>query len=281
MLETMVRKSKNAVVLLYLLALFFSSKGQDIRRQYFPQKVEFPKKLPAKNKVWIFIMAGQSNMAGRGLVEPQDTLSHPRIMTINRDNQIIVAKEPLHFYEPNLTGLDCGVSFARRLIKEIDPSITILLVPAAVGGSSTHQWLGDSLHRNVKLLTNFRDRVKAVKKYGRIKGILWHQGESDTQRELIPGYEDRLQKLFLQLRKYSGNATLPIVIGELGSYSENQTNWDLINKSIHIYAAEDKNTIVVDTQDLKPKEDKIHFNSEGQRLMGERMAVKYLEMDKR
>src|SRR5687768_17925116 len=141
------------------------------RTQNFYKNIEYPQRLPKKKNVWVFILSGQSNMAGRGFVEPQDTVSDPRILTINRNNEIILAKEPLHFYEPNLTGLDCGVSFARELIKHQN-TITILLVPVAVGGSSTQQWLGDSLHRNVRLLSNFKSRVGAVKKYGTIKGIL-------------------------------------------------------------------------------------------------------------
>jgi hypothetical protein len=265
------------LTLILLSCLTSPGYTQEDRVKYFPKQVDSPKKLPEKNKVWIFLMAGQSNMAGRGVVEPQDTLSHPRILTINRNNEIISAKEPLHFYEPNLTGLDCGVSFARELIKHQN-TITILLVPAAVGGSSTQQWLGDSLHRNVKLLSNFNARVGAVKKYGTIKGILWHQGEADTEGTLIPGYEERLQKIFAQLRLYCDNATLPIMIGELGSFSGNQANWDLINQSIHHYVSTDKQAAVVDTHDLKSKDDKIHFNSEGQRIMGERMAKAFLEM---
>lgn len=253
--------------------------AQDERVRYFPRHIDSPKKLPEKDKIWIFIMAGQSNMAGRGVVAPDDTLSHPQILSINRYNEIMVAKEPLHFYEPSLTGLDCGVSFAREVIRH-QPAITILLIPTAVGGSSSNEWLGDSLHRGVKLLTNFRERLEQAKKYGTIKGILWHQGESDTEPGLIPGYEDRLQKLFTRLRSYCGNATLPVLIGELGSFSQNQANWNLINESIHRYASGDKNAFVVDTKDLKSKEDKIHFDSEGQRVMGRRMAEKFLKATK-
>jgi len=31
-------------------------------------------RIPAKENVWVFMLAGQSNMAGRDFVEPQDTL---------------------------------------------------------------------------------------------------------------------------------------------------------------------------------------------------------------
>jgi hypothetical protein len=66
------------------------------------------------------------------------------------------------------------------------------------------------------------------------------------------------------------------MIGELGSYSNNPRQWNRINEAIHRYTKEDSHTIVVDTQDLMCKEDKIHFNSEGQRLMGERMGEQFL-----
>src|SRR5688572_25926802 len=180
------------VLLLFLLSMIMAQ-GQDERTVNFPKQLVRVERLPPAEKVWIFIMAGQSNMAGRGVVEPQDTVPNNRVLTINKKNEIIIAKEPLHFYEPKLTGLDCGLAFANRLLRDIDKSIFILMVPAAVGGSSTYQWLGDSTHRNVKLMTNFRDRVDAVKKLGTIKGILWHQGESDTDSISIHGYKQRLE----------------------------------------------------------------------------------------
>jgi hypothetical protein len=251
--------------------------AQDEWRLNFPKKSERAVDLPRKEKVWIFVMAGQSNMAGRGLVEASDTIPNPRILTINKANQIILAKEPLHFYEPNLTGLDCGLSFANTLLKTVDNSITILLIPVAVGGSSSHQWLGDSVHRGVKLLSNFKNRVDSAKQYGTIKGILWHQGESDTDTSLILGYGERLEKLFSVFRTHIGNPTLPILIGELGSFSENQTNWIKINKIIHQYAEKDKNAMVISTQDILSKDDRIHFNGASQRTMGERMAKSYSE----
>jgi hypothetical protein len=247
------------------------------RTRNFYKNVEYPQRLPKKRDVWVFILAGQSNMAGRGFVEPQDTVPDPRILSINENNEIILAKEPLHFYESNLAGLDCGLSFGRQLIEDIDRSITVLLIPTAVGGSSTRQWLGDSLHRNVKLLSNFKQRVDVAKKYGAIKGILWHQGESDTDSASVAGYDERLEKLFTQFRILVGDVKLPIILGELGSFSDNQTNWDRINKAIQDYVLRDEHAFVVETKDLKSKEDKIHFTSEAQRTMGERMAKKFVE----
>jgi hypothetical protein len=66
-----------------------------------------------------------------------------------------------------------------------------------------------------------------------------------------------------------GNNELPVLLGELGSFSENPVNFNLINKAIHEYAAEDKNSSVISTKDLKDKGDHLHFDSKGQRNDGE------------
>lgn len=248
------------------------------RTTYFPKETEFMTMIKKKENVWVFIMAGQSNMAGRGIVEPEDTIADKRILAVNKDGQIIIAKEPLHFYEPERTGLDCGLSFAKALIKKLPDSISILMIPTAVGGSSISQWLNDSLYRNVKLFTNLLAKIEIGKQNGVIKGILWHQGESDANDEDISHYKRRLGVLFSKFRTAVGNNRLPVLIGELGSFSENPENFNLINKAIHEYAAEDKNSTVISTKDLKDKGDHLHFNSKGQRTMGRRFAKEHLKL---
>lgn len=227
--------------------------------------------------VWVFILAGQSNMAGRGLVEPEDTMPVKRLLAINRNGQLIIAKEPLHFYEPDLTGLDCGYSFGMELLKNIPDSISILLIPAAVGGSSISQWLGDSVHRDVKLFSNFLEKLEIGKRHGIVKGILWHQGESDANEKDIPFYSKRLAELVNRFRSAAGNRNLPVLLGELGSFSIDKKNWKMINNAIYEYSLHDKNSIVVSTADLGHKGDSIHFDSKGQRLMGKRFAEAYLK----
>lgn len=268
---------KQFCVLLSIL-LFVSCNKKIVveRTTYFPKQTELITDTMNKQNVWVFILAGQSNMAGRGMVEPQDTISNKRILSINKNGQLIIAKEPLHFYEPDLTGLDCGYSFGQIMIKNIPDSISILLLPTAVGGSSISQWLGDSLFRNVKLFSNFLAKVEIGKQYGTIKGILWHQGESDTNEKNIPFYPERLSKLFTKFRLAVGNNNLPILLGELGSFSKNKKGFELINKAIHNYSAQDANTAVIATGDLKHKGDSLHFNSKAQRTMGKRFAEAYL-----
>ncbi len=269
---------KQFCVLLSML-LFISCNKKIVveRTAYFPKQTELITDAMNKQNVWVFILSGQSNMAGRGMVEQQDTISNKRILSINKNGQLIMAKEPLHFYEPNLAGLDCGYSFGKAMIKNIPDSISILLLPTAVGGSSISQWLGDSLFRNVKLFSNFLAKVEIGKQYGTIKGILWHQGESDTNEKNIPHYSERLSILFTRFRKAIGNDKLPILLGELGSFSKNKNGFELINKAIHNYSAQDVNTAVIATGDLKHKGDSLHFNSKAQRTMGKRFAAAYVK----
>src|SRR6186997_3148776 len=179
---------RNLIILAIIFLVSCSHKIVAERTTYFPKRVEVMSNNIQKENVWVFIMAGQSNMAGRGIVEPEDTVSDKRILSINKEGQIIIAKEPLHFYEPERTGLDCGLSFAKNLLNEIPDSVSILIIPTAVGGSSISQWLGDSVYRNVKLFSNFLSKLEIAKQNGIIKGILWHQGESDATEKDIPLY---------------------------------------------------------------------------------------------
>lgn len=270
---------KKILYLTFLFAISQTLKAQETdseRTQYFPKIVEKVNAIPLKNKVWVFIMAGQSNMAGRGQVAPSDTMPNKRIISLNKQGELIYAKEPLHFYEPTRTGLDCGISFANRLLKQIPEDISVLLIPTAIGGSAISQWLGDSTYRDVKLLSNFKEKVAIGQKYGIVKGILWHQGESDASEKRIPVHVQNLNKLFEIFRSTVGIKNLPIIIGELGSYSKTNDNWQKINQKLREYVSEDRYSTIVQTQDLKHKGDDIHFDTAGQRTLGERYALAYL-----
>ena len=271
---------KRLLLFALLLIVLSSGRAQDSRTTNFPKKSTPVKAIPAKQDVWVFILAGQSNMAGRGLVEPEDTIINTRILSIDAGGNLIYAQEPLHFYEPTMTGLDCGVAFGRTLLKTLPRSVSVLIIPAAVGGSSIEQWLGDSTYRNVRLLTNFREKVAIGRKYGIIKGVLWHQGESDANKKNIPFYADRLRTLFTLFRSTIQNSTLPILLGELGSYSAAKEDWNSINQAIRKYSAGDPYTAVIPTGDFQDKGDHIHFNSQGQRELGQRFATAYIELMK-
>ena len=253
-----------AVLLFTLLCIKMDSFSQPVRTG------------SSKQNTWVFIMAGQSNMAGRGTIEPQDTIASPRVFSINAAGQLIRALEPLHFYEPTRTGLDCGMSFAFELLKHIPDSVNLLIIPTAIGGSSLRQWLGDSLYRGVHLLTNFREKAIWAQQYGQIKGIIWHQGESEANSKDLPFLTERLNGLFKTFRTITGNSKLPVVLGELGSYSTDQEIWNKVNAGFREYVATDPHSALVGLSDLSDGGDKVHFNAAGLREMGKRFAQKII-----
>ncbi|MGI6571957.1 MAG: sialate O-acetylesterase [Fermentimonas sp.] len=274
--------SKIYILMISILVLVgYGTKQDDNRTEFFPKIEQKPNVIPDKENIWVFILAGQSNMAGRGKIEPIDTIPDFRIFTINKEGELILAKEPLHFYEPTMTGLDCGLSFGKELLKQVPDSISLLIMPTAVGGSSISQWINDSTFRNVTLMTNFKEKIEIAQKYGTIKGILWHQGESDaTTQETIDIYNKQLRKLFTLFRNAIGNSELPIVIGELGSFSKADDKWKAINSKIEEYIKTDPNSFLIKTNDLKDKGDKVHFDSEGQREIGRRFAERFIKIQK-
>ena len=225
---------------------------------------------------YFFSPANQTWREG-GLVEPSDTIPNTRILTINKENEIVLAKEPLHYYEPERTGLDCGMSFARTLIQQVPKDVSLLMVPIAVGGSSIQQWLGDSTWRDVKLLTNAKQKVAVAKQFGVFKGVLWHQGEANSNSIAeTEGHAVRLSTLADSLRTIVGIKDLPFLVAELGSFSKNPELFELMNKQLATFATDDKYAALIETSDLKHKGDNLHFDGPSQREMGKRFAEAYV-----
>ncbi|KAF5198528.1 putative carbohydrate esterase [Thalictrum thalictroides] len=166
----------------------------------------------------IFILAGQSNMAGRGGViddkwdgiVPPKCQSNSLVLRFNARSNWEEAREPLHAdIDVNKTcGIGPGMAFANS-IREIDPRIgTIGLVPCAIGGTNISEW-----HHGMSLYNNLVNRAKAaLKQGGTIRAILWYQGESDTiSRTDADSYGLNLKKLMLDLRVDLDSPMLPII----------------------------------------------------------------------
>jgi hypothetical protein len=265
--------------LFFLLANWNSIYSQEFdKMSVFPNKEEYLVKSYSKENTWIFILAGQSNMAGRAIVAPSDTIANDRILAINIENKIIMAKEPISFFESDKKGLSCGLAFGKELIKNVPDSICVLLIPAAVGGSSIDKWIGDSIHRNVKLLSNLKRKVAWAKKNGIIKGVLWHQGESDALSKEISNYKTKLKKLFTEFRRATENDKLIILSAEIGMFRKNNSKEKVINKQIQQNVFLDPYAFLVKSKDFKSIGDDLHFDSKSQRILGQRFAQKYLEI---
>ena len=261
----------------FLAPLILLLSCQEPTDSIFPKSFVKVDSLVYSNNTWVFVFAGQSNMAGRAKIEANDTVSSNRIFMLNENNEVVFAKEPLHNYEKDMLGLSSGLSFGKAMLNSVPNNISILLIPTAVGGSSILQWLGDSLHRGVKLLTNFQEKINVGKQYGEIKAIFWQQGETEALLNRTSNYGENLSLLLTSFRNISKIQNLPVFVGELGHFSKN-VNFSIINQEIHQYAKKDSNTFIVQTNDLKHIGDELHFNSESQRIFGERLAYDFLNL---
>ena len=55
---------------------------------------------------------------------------------------------------------------------------------------------------------------------GTLKGILWHQGESDSRTGLAEVYEKKLHDLIARFRKELNVQQVPFLAGQMGQFAE-------------------------------------------------------------
>jgi hypothetical protein len=238
------------------------------------------RKLAPVPPLQLFLLAGQSNMAGRGTIEPEDRVPHPRVWVLDKQERWVAAVDPLHFDKP-IAGVGPGRSFGIALA-DAQPGANIGLVPVAVGGSSIAAWEPAAVHSQTgsKPYDDAIERIRAVKAAGDLKAILWHQGENDSGEVATPDYEARLTTLIARLRAEVKNPALPVLIGQLGRFADapwsaSRTTIDAAHRRI---ALEIPNVAFVSSDRLVHKGDRVHFDSASARELGRRYAEAYRAM---
>ncbi|MBI2687298.1 MAG: sialate O-acetylesterase [Acidobacteria bacterium] len=225
----------------------------------------------------LFLLIGQSNMAGRGVIEEQDKVPFPNIFTLTKEETWVPAIEPIHFDRPDRLGTGLGRSFA-KVLSDRAPGKKIGLIPAAMGGSALDEWKPGG-----KLYSDALRRAKTAMKNGRLRAILWHQGEADSGKlELIRSYQERWLAVMKSLRAELGD--VPIVVGELGQFLYTREKNDyplarLMNEQLALLAAAGSRVAFVSSGGLVHKGDVLHFDSPSLREFGRRYAHAYLMLD--
>ena len=174
-------------------------------------------------------------------------------------------------------GVGPAIAFAKEMIKE-NENIRIGLIPFAWGGSSIKVWQPDSAYINHSHpYDDAINRTKEALKYGVLKGILWHQGESDNNQQAVANYMDRITVLINSFRTAFNTPNLPFVAGEIGRFGK---GLPLINNVIDEIPKRIPFTSVVNSEDLKDKGDKLHFDASSARELGKRYAIALKKMIK-
>jgi hypothetical protein len=227
-----------------------------------------------KEKINVFLLVGQSNMAGRGHLHEVPALSDPDVLMF-REGRWIEAKEPLHTDRPAIAGVGLGMSFAMELLTR-RAGKPIGLVPCAVGGSQLRQWMpGADFYVNAVSL------ARGALADGTLKGILWHQGESNSENaDDANSYGQRLRQMISRLRVELMAEHVPVITGELGPFLANyppcSSFFNIINQQLRGLVEQVPDYACVSAAGLTDNGDALHFNSASLREFGRRYADAYV-----
>jgi hypothetical protein len=231
--------------------------------------------LPPRDRLHLFLLAGQSNMAGRGAIEARDKEPIPQVLSLDASGSWVRARDPIH-WDKAIAGVGLARAFAVEYLKR-HRGVTVGLIPAACGGSPIATWAPGQYFEPTHShpYDDALARTRRALEFGTLRGILWHQGESDSKPELAPRYEAALTVLIERLRSELGAPRVPFLIGQLGQFGA--VPWDTPTRAVDAaqrrVAATASLAAFVSSDGLTSKPDNIHFNSASLREFGKRYAA--------
>jgi hypothetical protein len=263
-------------------ALFFSS--------YKPAE-----KIKQDKNFYIFLCFGQSNMEGNARVRPEDSVGvDPRFRVFETVDCPKLGREKGKWYtaKPPLcrcnTGLTPSDYFGRTLLANLPANVKVGIVNVSVAGAkievfekATFQtyaatapvWMKSIIKEyNENPYQHFVDMAKEASKYGVVKGILLHQGESNPNDTLwtkkVKGiYDNLITDLDLKPKK------TPLLVGELVNADQNGACAGF-NKFIATIPQVVPNSYA----GAPAARDRLHFTADGYKILGNRYGEKMLEL---
>ena len=249
-----------------------------------------------RNKQYdVYLFIGQSNMAGRGELLPEDKAVIPHAYILNDSDKIIRARAPLNLYSTirkkvSMQRINPSYAFARTVAGTSGHDM--LMVVNARGGTGIDQWLKgaprdtfsvngqDDPEWDGKLMPSFYDeavrRTRIAMEHGQLKAIIWHQGCRDSNPRSVGSYLDKLEVFVADLRKDLGvGEEVPFIAGEIPYFFSGSKYFNPVIRTIgeHI-----PNSAWVSAEGCPGNADSLHFSREGQMILGQRYAEKYLSM---
>ncbi|MBT8038392.1 MAG: sialate O-acetylesterase [Verrucomicrobiae bacterium] len=223
----------------------------------------------SKSDLHVYLLIGQSNMAGRAAYDEADAGPIDRCYLLNGEDTWELSKNPLNRYSTIRKGLGMqkmnpGYGFVHTMLKK-QSGVSIGLVVNAKGGTKIEQW-----GPGTKFYKEAIRRAKAAQKSGTLKGVLWHQGESNHGN--ADGYLEKLSALVNALRKDLGCPELPFIAGQV-------IKSPTINQQIAQLPEKVDRTAFVSSAGLKGK-DRWHFDTPSMKELGKRYAEAMLKLNK-
>lgn len=247
---------------------------------------------------YIFLSFGQSNMEGNAKFEPQDTVVDKRLRVLQAVDCPNLKREKGKWYEavPPLsrcyTGLTPGDYFGRTMVANLPSNIRVGIINVSVGGckielfdkdnyqsylATAPGWLknmaneydGDPYGRLIEL-------SRIAQKEGVIKGILLHQGESNTGDTLWPAKVKGVYNTILEDLNLKAEA-VPLLAGEV-VHAEQGGRCASMNTIIAKLPETLSNAHVISSKGCTDAADNLHFDAAGYRKLGKRYALKMLSL---
>lgn len=250
-------------------------------------------------KFYIFLCLGQSNMEGNARFEPQDTINvDTRFKVMEAVDCPNLGREKGKWYTavPPLcrchTGLTPADYFGRTLLENLPKDVTVGVINVAVGGckivlfdKDNYKGYADTAPVWMKPMIKEYDgspydrlveMAKLAQKDGVIKGILLHQGESNTGDTTWPAqvnvvYNNLLKDLNLKA------AAVPLLAGEV-VHEEQNGICARMNAIIDKLPQTIPTAHVVSSKGCSVAKDNLHFNAAGYRELGKRYAAVMLPL---
>jgi len=228
----------------------------------------------SKEKLHVYLLIGQSNMAGRAPFSEDEAVAISRCYLLNGDDKWEAAKNPLNRYSTirkslKMQKMNPGYGFSMAMLEK-NTGISIGLVVNAKGGTKIAQW-----SKGTEYYKEAVRRAKEAQKTGTLKGLLWHQGEGDSKRAST--YLQSLTQLIADLRKDLDTPQLPFVAGEVYYDAKHKPNTVKINKEISKLPNKVPFTSFVSSAGLTTM-DHTHFDTAGMKLLGKRYAEEMLKL---
>ena len=247
---------------------------------------------------YIFLSFGQSNMEGNAKFEPQDTVANERFKVLQAVDCSDLNREMGKWYPavPPLsrcnTGITPGDYFGKTLAESLPDSIKIGIINVSVGGCKIELFEKDNYESYSETAPGWMkgmiaqydgnpygrlvELAKLAQKDGVIKGILLHQGESNTGDQSWPKkvkgvYDNLLSDIGLD------PDSVPLLAGELVS-AEQGGKCASMNPIIATLPEVIPNAYVISSADCEAIADGLHFSAAGYRLLGSRYGDKMAQL---
>lgn len=245
----------------------------------------------------IYLCFGQSNMEGAGTIETQDKTVSSRFKVMAAVNCSNLGRTKGSWYTavPPLTRCWSGLSpadyFGRTMIANLPTNITVGVINVSVGGckielfdkvnyqtyvsSITENWLKNIINEyGGNPYGRLVEMAQLAQKDGVIKGILLHQGESNTGDSQWP---NKVKAIYNHLITDLGldPTQVPLLAGEV-VHADQGGVCASMNTIIANLPKTLPNSYVISSSKCTDGTDNLHFNSAGYRELGKRYALKML-----